>query len=114
MIPVWGVDGSLQFYRARPDNSRPDTKRSGRFTKYEQPPDTPLVVDVPPGAREYLADTSRRLWICEGEKKADSLVSRGECAVSLLGVWRWKRDGGPLPCWDHIHLVGREVAISFD
>jgi len=29
-------------------------------------------------------------------------------------VWSWKRDGLPLPDWDAIRLVGREVHITFD
>ena len=61
-----------------------------------------------------LSDSGKRLWVVEGEKKADSLVSRGECAVALLGVWSWKRDGLPLPDWDDIRLVGREVVVAFD
>jgi hypothetical protein len=71
-------------------------------------------LDVPRGALKHLRDPTKRLWIVEGEKKADALVSRGECAVALLGVWAWKRDGAPLPDWDHIRLVGREVRVLFD
>src|SRR3712207_2692028 len=54
------------------------------------------------------------MWVCEGEKKADSLVSRSECAIDVLGVWSWKRDGLPLPDWEAIPLVGREVFVAFD
>jgi hypothetical protein len=52
--------------------------------------------------------------VVEGEKKADSLVSRGECAIDLLGVWSWKRDGLPIGDWDEIRLIGREAFIAFD
>ena len=41
-------------------------------------------------------------------------MSQGECVTALLGVWTWKRAGLPLPDWDHIKLVGREVYIAFD
>ena len=61
-----------------------------------------------------LSDSGKRLWVVEGEKKADSLVSCGECALALLGVWAWKRDRLPLPCWDDVRLVGREVIVAFD
>jgi hypothetical protein len=114
VIPIRDVSGEVVFHRIRPDNPRPDAKRPGRFRKYEQPQDTLLVLDVPPRTQEHLTDTTRRLWIVEGERKADALLSQGEIAVGLLGVWGWKRDGRPLPDWDHIHLVGREVAICFD
>jgi len=114
VIPVRDVSGEVVFHRIRPDNPRPDAKRPGKFRKYEQPQDTPIVLDVPPRTYEYLPDRSRRLWIVEGERKVDALVSRGELAVGLLGVWAWKRGGLPLPDWDHIHIVGREVVVCFD
>lgn len=114
VIPVHGTNGGPAFYRARPDDPREYRSDPGKFCKYEQPVGTGVVLDVPPRARPMLSDSSKRLWIVEGEKKADSLVSRGECAVALLGVWSWKRDGLPLPDWDDIRLVGREVLIAFD
>jgi hypothetical protein len=114
VIPVYGVDGRFRFYRIRPDYPRRDPEKSGKVVKYEQPTGAGLTIDVPRSARPSLSDAETRLWIVEGEKKADALVSRGECAVALLGVWSWKRDGLPLPEWDSIRLVGREVHIVFD
>jgi len=114
VIPVRDVSGKIVFHRIRPDDPRPDTKRPGKFRRYEQPYGTPLVLDIPSRTYVYLADTSRRLWIVEGERKADALISQGELAIALLGVWAWKRDGLPLPEWDSIPLVGREVHVAFD
>ena len=114
VIPVYGVDGGFRFYRIRPDNPRRDPEKPGKIVKYEQPKGTGLTIDVPPSAQPLLSDAATRLWIVEGEKKADALVSRGECAVALLGVWSWKRDSLPLPDWDSIRLVGREVHVAFD
>lgn len=114
VLPVHGVKDGPLFHRARPDNPREYKSSIGKFTKYEQPAGTGIVLDVPPRARPMLSDAGKRLWIVEGEKKADSLVSRGECAVALLGVWSWKRDGLPLADWDDVRLVGREVVVAFD
>jgi hypothetical protein len=114
VIPIYGVDGRLRFYRIRPDDPRRDLDKPGKVVKYEQPTGTGVTLDVPRFARPFLSDAGMRLWIVEGEKKADALVSRGECAVALLGVWSWKRDGLPLPKWDSIRLVRREVHIAFD
>jgi hypothetical protein len=114
VIPVYGVDGRFRFYRIRPDNPRRDREKPGKVVKYEQPSGTGVTIDVPRSAQPFLSDADTRLWVVEGEKKADALVSRGECAVALLGVWSWKRDGLPLPDWDSIRLVGREVHIAFD
>ncbi len=114
VVPVHGVKDGPLFYRSRPDDPRERKNGRGKFTKYEQPAGTGVVLDVPPRARPMLSDAGKRLWIVEGEKKADSLVSRGECAVALLGVWSWKRNDLPLPDWDAIRLVGREVVVAFD
>ena len=114
MVPVHGVDGNVRFHRARPDEPRTDAAKPGKRVKYEQPQGTGLALDVPPSARPHLIDTGKRLWIVEGEKKADALVSRGEVAVALLGVWAWKRNGYPLPDWDCIPMIGREVRVLFD
>jgi Domain of unknown function (DUF3854) len=114
VIPVNGVNGECRFHRARPDNPREGADKPGKFTKYEQPAQTGVALDVPPQAHSALSDPSKRLWIVEGEKKADSLVSRGESAIDVLGVWSWRRNGLPLPDWDEIRLVGREILITFD
>lgn len=114
VLPVHGVKDGPLFYRARPDRPRERHDDPGKLVKYEQPAGTGVALDVPPRARPMLSDRSKRLWIVEGEKKADALVGRGECAVALLGVWSWKRGGRPLPDWDDIRLVGREVVIAFD
>jgi Domain of unknown function (DUF3854) len=59
------------------------------------------------------------LFVTEGIKKGDALVSRGLCAVALLGVWNWRgtnAKGGKiaLPEWEDIALNGRKVYIVFD
>jgi hypothetical protein len=114
VIPVHGVDGQVRFNRIRPDDPRPDPKKPHKVIKYEQPGGTPVTLDIPPTSREGLRDRSRRLWICEGEKKADALVSRGEIAIALLGVWNWKKDGQMLLDWEGIALMDREILIAFD
>jgi hypothetical protein len=113
-IPIWGVDGRFRFTRLRPDDPRQDRNNPKKVVKYEQPPGTPLALDVPRAAQPHLGDPTKRLWIVEGEKKADAVVSHGECAVGVLGVWGWKRGGAPHPDWDQIRLVGREVRVLFD
>ena len=113
VIPLWGVDGELRYHRTRPDNPR-RSKKPDKAVKYEQPAHVPPALDVPRCCQPYLTDTSRRLWVAEGEKKADSLASRGEIVIGLLGVWGWKKDGYPLPDWDGVYMIGREVYIAFD
>ena len=113
-IPVCDVDGRYAFTRIRPDYPRPDMTRPDRVVKYEQPPNTGVVLDVPKRCQPYLTDTERPLWVVEGEKKADCLASRGEIAIALLGVGCWKREGQLLPDWDRIWMIRREINVAFD
>jgi len=114
VIPIRDVSRRIVLYRIRPDNPRPSTYKPERLNKYEMPTGARNVIDVPTLALEGLKDIRRPLWICEGEKKADALVSRGEIAVSLFGVWSWKRDRLPLPDFDAIPMIGRDVYLVFD
>jgi hypothetical protein len=114
VIPVRGTCGTVRFSRIRPDNPRPDPEKPDKVIKYEQPSGTPVTLDIHPLATESLKDRSRHLWIVEGEKKADSLVSRNEVAIALLGVWNWKKDDQMLLDWEGIPIMDREVIIAFD
>lgn len=57
-----------------------------------------------------MRDRRYALWITEGDKKGDAVVSRGAVAVVLQGVscWNVPRD------WEDIKLHGRECVIAFD
>jgi hypothetical protein len=114
VIPVRGIDGDIRFSRVRPDKGRSDPKKPGKIIKYDQPKGTPVTLDIHPLAQEGLRDRSRRLWIVEGEKKGDALISRGEVAVALLGVWNWKKDDQMLLDWEGIPIMDREIIIAFD
>lgn len=108
IIPLWGLDGSITGYQARPDRPR---VRDGKPVKYETPKGARLSVDVPPGAKRKLLDPGTPLFITEGIRKADSAVSRGLCCVAVIGVWGWsERDA----FWDTIPFREREIYIAFD
>jgi Domain of unknown function (DUF3854) len=117
LIPVYSPTGDIATYQYRPDKPRIDKK--GKPVKYETPSGTRMVLDIHPFAREMLGNPSIPLFITEGLKKSDALVSRGLCTVTLLGVWSWRGrngDGGltALTEWEYIGLNGREVYIVFD
>jgi hypothetical protein len=111
VIPTFSPDGVTTSLQVRPNRPR---VRNGKAIKYETPADSKCILDVHPSMHAAAPDTSRTLWITEGIKKGDSLTSRGECSVSLTGVWNWQRDGEPLPCWEHVALEDREVLVAFD
>jgi Domain of unknown function (DUF3854) len=113
VIPTLAPDGETESYRLRPDTPRRDKKN--KPIKYETPTGASNILDVGTWRNlERVRDRLRDLWIVEGEKKADSLVSRGEAAIAIPGVWSWLRDGEPLPCWQHVPLEGRTVYVAYD
>lgn len=116
LVPVWGVDGQISIYQARPDAPR---IVGGKPNKYETPRGARMVLDIHPHAQVRVADPTVPLFITEGVKKGDSLVSRECCTVSLLGVWNWRgsnSQGGKtaLDDWESIALNDRQIYIIFD
>jgi hypothetical protein len=117
LIPVYSPTGDIATYQFRPDEPRID--KDGKSVKYETPSGSRMVLDVHPFAREMLGNPSVPLFITEGIKKGDALVSRGQCTVTLLGVWGWRGRNGhggltALAEWDYVALNDREVYIVFD
>jgi hypothetical protein len=122
LIPNYGVDGSRIYCTLRPDSPR-IIKRNGktdRAIKYEHPKDTLQHFDVHPRSRKNLKDPNVPIFIVEGIKKADALVSAGaECVIALPGVWNWRgknKDGGKtlLADFDFVAWNNRDVYIGFD
>jgi hypothetical protein len=117
LVPVWGVNGEIATYQYRPDRPR---MKDGKPVKYETPPGTNMALDVHPRVRKMLGDPRVPLLITEGVKKGDALVSRGLCAVALMGVWNFRgknRKGGltSLVEWESIALNDdRPVSIIYD
>jgi hypothetical protein len=118
LIPVYSPTGDIATYQFRPDEPRID--KNGKSVKYETPSGSRMVLDVHPFPRETLGNPAVPLFITEGIKKGDALVSRGLCAVTLLGVWSWRgtnEHGGKTALyeWDYVALNnGRRVYIVFD
>lgn len=129
LLPVMGLQGKpVQTYIAREDRSvpmmlyRPDTPQinsEGHAQKYLYPGHQGMRLDVHPRSVPHLSNPAIPLWITEGIKKSDSLVTPGLCALTLLGVDCWRGTNqyggkGALPEWQDIALNGREVRIVFD
>ena len=117
LIPVYGTTGDIVLYQSRPDSPR--IGRRGRPVKYETPTGAGMALDVHPFCRESLKDPGVPLFVTEGIKKGDALVSRGLCTVALIGVWNWRgtnEQGGKtaLAEWEYVALNGRKVYVVFD
>src|SRR3954452_8469816 len=119
VFPIRGVvPGEALWFIHRPDQPR---IKDGRPRKYEIPANRRLSLDVHPRARPHLGNPSLPLFITEGSKKADALLSTGAKAViGVLGVWNWRGrndDDGRvlLPDWEWVHLKGgRQVYVVYD
>jgi hypothetical protein len=111
-VPTFSPDGETTGSQIRPDKPRKDKKN--KPIKYETAAGAGVVLDVHPRNLQAVRDPSTDLWIGEGVKKGDSAVSRGQVVVSLIGVWGWRKDGKPLPCWEHVALKDRKVFVCFD
>ena len=116
LIPMHGADGTVRGHQFKPavPRTRPKTDGTRVPVKYESPSGAANMVDVPEYTRGVLADISVPLWVTEGMKKTDSLVSQGLAAIGLTGVFNWKQKLGVLGDWEEIPLKGRVVVLCFD
>lgn len=120
LIPLYRATGERVSHMFKPIHPVPN--REGKKMKYAAAKGRASVVDVHPrwsrgGPDDVIPpirDVTRTLFITEGVKKADSLTSRGLCAVALSGVWNWRSSLGTLGDWDDIPLRDRIVVIVFD
>jgi len=81
-IPVHTVNRQVAFFLIRPDQPR---SKGHRIIKYEQPKNTSLRLDVPPSAYAALSVPSKVLWIADGPRQADAVVSAGRACIAVLG-----------------------------
>src|SRR6266849_8029412 len=87
-IPLWNVHGKRAGWQIRPDSPR---LLKGKTAKYETPKNGHVNLDVHPSVHPLLGDPSVPLWITEGVKKGDALVSQGQCTIALMGgVWGFR------------------------
>jgi len=111
-IPTNSPDGITRSCQLRPNRPRKAKLR------YESPERSQVILDVHPRAREEVRLGEGDLFVVEGAKKADALVSRGATTVALTGVWMAhipkSRPKRLLSCWGHVRLAGRRVFIAFD
>src|SRR5215204_2154188 len=111
VIPRFSPCGESIPAQIKPDKPLVEERNGkSRPRKYETPAGTTVRLSVPPRAVPMMRDLQKSLYVTEGDKKADSLASNGEVAISLQGVACWC----VLEDWEHVSLVGRAVNIAFD
>ncbi len=114
VLPRRSPDGVTTRYQVKSKSSW----KTEKWGKYTFPLEEEMILDVHPRSMEGLKNPETPLWITEGTKSGDSLVSQGLCAVALAGVYSFAVKGTEskvlLPCWDHINLEGRKVMVAYD
>src|SRR5208282_394355 len=125
LIPMFNARAECVSYQWRPDEPRHD--RDGKPIKYETPYGSRVVIDIHPRLSRVpkidrqnafdpaelpplIQDVSVPLIVTEGVRKGDSAVSRGLCAIALMGVSAWHR----LPDWNDFPIKGRTIYVCFD
>lgn len=85
LIPAWNVYGEIDTWQVKLDDPRPGIK-------YESPAKSRGTIDIHPFARDKINDPSIPIYISEGLKKLDSILSHapGVCVIGLAGVWAWR------------------------
>lgn len=116
-FPIHNVYGEIELYEIRPDNPR---IIGDKPCKYERPSGSHNILDIHPASFTRIGDPKVALFITEGIKTADAIVSCGGCVVELPGVWGYvgtNEHGGKgaiLPDWRSIVLKDRLVHLVFD
>lgn len=116
LVPMHNARGEQVGAQLKPATPRERRKTNGERVpiKYESPSGAPLVVDVPAFTRTALTNLDTPLWVTEGMKKTDALVSHGLAALGLTGVFNWRSKLGTLGDWEDIPLRDRVVVLCFD
>jgi hypothetical protein len=113
LMPLYHPTGNVSSWQYRPDVP-PKDPATGKVRKYAAPVGRVSVVDVHPLRHDRIIDPAVPLWVTEGVKKADSLTTRGLCAVALAGVFNFRSQLGTLGEWEDIYLKSRQVNIIYD
>jgi hypothetical protein len=86
----------------------------GHTIRYYQRAGTPPRLYVPAPARAALADSTRALFITEGEKKALKANQEGLATIAVGGLWNWQAQSRPIADLDRIDWVERETVLVPD
>jgi P4 family phage/plasmid primase-like protien len=110
-VPVFTPTGERVQGQFKPKPG--STGKGGR--KYASPTGKGLRLDVHPFNTGKIVDPTEEAWVAEGIKKADSLTSKGVCAVGFLGgVYGFRNSARSLGDWEDILIKGREWTVCYD
>jgi len=94
-------------FRTKNAHSARYLTRAGETPRLYVPPDSLM-------AANWRTDTTVKLHLVEGEKKALTMAQAGYPALAVAGVWAWMTNSRPLPDLDEIAWQGREVVVVGD
>jgi hypothetical protein len=123
LFPLTVPDDPVPLSQFRPDRPRRDD--DGKLIKYEIPHKASQRLILHLRALAALREGTGPVYVTEGAKKVDALVSAGATALGVIGVQSFavkrtaaeKKRGAPkvlLPDWQHVMLQGRHVILAYD
>ena len=87
---------------------------NGNEAKYLSPLGSKNKLYIPEPVHEILDDTSKTLFITEGEFKALKATQEGFSCIGLSGIWGFKSNKNLLPEFKNIKLKQRIIIIVLD
>lgn len=99
------------YRRVKPDSP---PVMDGKPAKYLTPKRGEVRLYIPTPVRSLLKDTTVRLLITEGEKKALKATQEGFPAIGLSGVWCFRQDGKPIADLELVSWEGRPTFMAYD
>jgi len=113
VFPFYDEDGNVVLYRVKPDHP---PLQKGKPAKYLSPTGSTVRGYIPPAARPALENPTARLFVTEGEKKANKGTQEGFPCIGLTGVdcWHPAKSSALLPDLERITWKGRLTYIVFD
>lgn len=115
--------GQMAWGCFKPDSPRADTSRPGKVIKYDSPKGVKKRVFITPSPhldwQSAYSNPAYNKVLCEGFKKAASLVSHQYYAIGLDGIWTGvrKREDGELELIPDLQLAavaGTTIELCFD
>ena len=121
LLPYHDFDGKpTGFFRVRLlTQPRSFAAEAVKPQRYVQPPDTGVAAYFPRSVkwRDIVSDSTRPIYVTEGEFKAACACENGLPTIGLGGVYSWRSAKGGiafLPELDEVAWAGRHVFVVFD
>jgi predicted P-loop ATPase len=124
LVPAWAVAGvdpktgeqSFRGLQLKPDSPIELDGKPQKYISASGYPTEPLFLDNGQVAywAKVLSEPNEPIFLTEGSKKAACMLTLGQAAISLSGVWNGQLKGRLKASIKQFCVVGRKVCLVFD